>query len=216
VEALLERLDRMPLAIELFAARLRLEPLDRLRKHLDAHLDVKAARRDGPARQATLRSTIAWSWALLLPEEQEALARLTVFRGAAPIDGVEAVLGDDGLAFAASLVDKSLLRAIDAGLTFYESIRAFAAAHLAPDDRARLRHAEYFVERTRSARPGELKSHRDDLPAAFETCLAVERRDDAARLWIAWQENGQATTPLSRLVAESARVPPVVDDAVAF
>jgi predicted ATPase/class 3 adenylate cyclase len=215
VERLVARLDRMPLAIELFASRLRLEPLDRLAARLDEHLDLRSGRRDGPARQATLRSAIAWSWGLLRPEERLALAKLTVFRGPIPVDGAEAVLGDDALPIVESLVDKSLLRASDEGLRFYESIRAFAAEHLPDGDDARARHAAYWAARAESAGPGGLKPHRDDLPLAFETSLSLRRAGDAASAWLAWNHSGRANTPLRALLAAADRVPALEEDALA-
>jgi class 3 adenylate cyclase len=213
VERIVDRLDRMPLAIELFATRLRLEPLPRLLERLDAHLDLRAARRDGPARQATLRATIAWSWALLAPEERTALARLTVFRGPIPLDAAAHVVRDE--AIVESLVDKSLLRSTADGLAFYESIRAFAAEHLAPDDDAPDRHAAWFLARWATAKPGDLRRHREDLPLVFRTRLTRGDGDGAARAWLAWFENGRADTPIRVHVDAAARVPELADDALA-
>jgi len=117
VAELCRRLDGLPLAIELAAARSTLLPPEALLARLDSRLKLlTGGARDLPARQQTLRNTIAWSYDLLTDSEQKLFRRLCVFVGGRTLSAVEAVCaaaGDqewevlDGLA---SLVDKSLLR----------------------------------------------------------------------------------------------------------
>ncbi|HMA38305.1 MAG TPA: tetratricopeptide repeat protein [Chloroflexia bacterium] len=114
VAAICARLDGLPLALELAAARVRLLPpaalLPRLARRLDLLADPVGRR---PARHQTLRATIAWSYDLLDPPEQAVFRRLAVFAGGAALEAAEAVAGSDGpldcLAGIESLVDKSLI-----------------------------------------------------------------------------------------------------------
>ncbi|MCD6032071.1 MAG: transcriptional regulator, family, partial [Thermomicrobiales bacterium] len=118
VVAICRRLDGLPLAIELAAARIRVLPPHALLAQLDHSLPVlTGGARDLPERQRTLRDTIAWSYDLLGPEEQTLFQRLAVFTGGWTLAAAEAVTGCDGdldvLTGIASLVDKSLVRLTD-------------------------------------------------------------------------------------------------------
>ncbi len=154
---LVGRLDRLPLALELAAARTKLSSPEALVERLGGRLDLFRGTRDADPRHATLRATIAWSYDLLEPGEQHAFARLAVFRGGCTLEAAEVVCEAD-IDTIASLLDKSLLRRrVDAGRDRYwmlETIREFAAERLGetPDDDAvRLRHAELMLELARSA-----------------------------------------------------------------
>ncbi|PZS02375.1 MAG: hypothetical protein DLM70_10490, partial [Chloroflexi bacterium] len=107
------RLDGLPLAIELAAARIRVLPPRALLQRLSSRLLTKGAR-DAPARQQTLRNSIDWSHSLLTQEEQRLFARLSVFAGGCTYEAAEAVCNPDGkldvLEGLTSLVEKSLLR----------------------------------------------------------------------------------------------------------
>jgi predicted ATPase/DNA-binding SARP family transcriptional activator len=97
VAEICHRLDGLPLAIELAAARVRLLSVAELLDQLERPLSVlTGGPRDAPARQRTLRATIAWSHDLLTPEEQDLFARLSVFAGGFTIEGVQGVVGGEG------------------------------------------------------------------------------------------------------------------------
>jgi len=158
------RVDGLPLAIELAAARLSMFSPDALLERLGNRLDLlKGGRRDAPERQRTLRDTIGWSFELLTNDEQRLVALLSVFSGATleAVEGVaERVQGFEGidvLDSVGSLIDKSLVRQTDVGattprLSMLETIRQFAAERLGDDPElqsASVRaHAEYFADWT--------------------------------------------------------------------
>ena len=155
------RLDGLPLAIELAAARVKLLSPAALQARLHRSLDfLTGGARDLPARQQTLRATIDWSHELLSPAEQRLFRRLSVFVGGCTLEAAEAVcearrdLGMDILEGMASLVDKSLLRRRDAGhdeprFEMLETVREYALARLAEsgeeDTTARRAHAAYAL-----------------------------------------------------------------------
>jgi predicted ATPase len=148
------RLDSLPLAIELAAARAKTLALAELRARLEERLPLLSkGRRDAPARQRTLRATIDWSYELLTSEEQTAFERLAVFVGGWPADAAEAVCDVD-LDLLESLVDKSLVRHDGGRYTMLETIREYASGRLVERDDAdavRRRHAEWIVALGRSA-----------------------------------------------------------------
>jgi predicted ATPase/class 3 adenylate cyclase/Tfp pilus assembly protein PilF len=117
VDQLTEMLDRLPLAIELAAARSRiLSPADMLDRVAD-RFDLLVARQGRSARQSALLATIDWSWSLLSPEEKAALAQLSVFEGGCSLKAAEAVVEVEGTAASTvdlvqALVEKSLVRPI--------------------------------------------------------------------------------------------------------
>ena len=142
VVSVCRRLDGMPLAIELAAARLRSLSLTELHDRLDQRFRLlTGGSRTALERQQTLRATVEWSYSLLTAAEQLLLRRLSVFAGSFDLDAAEAVCGFDDIevfevaALVGSLVDKSLVVAEPAFTAFryrlLETIRLFAAERLA-------------------------------------------------------------------------------------
>lgn len=136
VEEICRRLDCLPLAIELAAARVKALPPELLLGRLDEPLALLTrGPRDLPERQRTLRATIEWSHALLDPEEQEAFARLAVFAGGCTVDAAERVC-DATLETLDSLVGKSLLQRSGVRFSMLETIREYAGEQLDANDEA--------------------------------------------------------------------------------
>jgi predicted ATPase len=134
IAELCARLDSLPLAVELAAARTKALSPAQILERLSGRLDVLRGGRDVDPRQQTLRATIEWSYDLLTEEEQQLFARLAVFAGGCTLEAAEEVAGAD-LDILQSLVEKSLLRftSSDAGGRYWmlETIREFAGACLA-------------------------------------------------------------------------------------
>jgi predicted ATPase len=148
IAGLCARLDSLPLAIELAAARVKVLSLHELLERLDQRLSVLAGgRRDLPERQRTLRTTIQWSYDLCTEEERTLFRRVAVFAGGATLHAIEDVCGGD-LDLVESLVDKSLIRSDGERFTMLETIRDYAAEQLTEcdeEDEYRRRHAMYFL-----------------------------------------------------------------------
>jgi predicted ATPase len=155
VAEICRRLDGLPLAIELAAARTRLLSPKQLLERLDKRLPLlTGGRRDAPARQRTLRATIEWSHELLDEQEQVVFRRLGVFAGSFTLEAAEAVCGA-GIDSVDSLVEQSLVRGWASGrLGILETIREYATERLEQSDEAeetRRLHAEFFLELAESA-----------------------------------------------------------------
>jgi predicted ATPase/class 3 adenylate cyclase len=165
------RLDGLPLAIELAAARAKLlspqallERLDRFDRRLDV---LSRGARDLPARQQTMRDAVAWSYDLLGPDEQRFFARLAVFVGGATLEACAAVAEDDAgdasldpLELIESLTDKSLVRLEETDdeprVTMFETIRDYGLERLAESDERQAiaaRHAEWYLRLAEEAEP---------------------------------------------------------------
>ena len=134
VEQLVARLDGLPLALELAAARMRLLAPEQLLARLEQRLDLLVGKRDTEERHATLRAAIEWSHELLSEPERRLFARLAVFAGGCTLELAEQVC-DASLDTLGALVDKSLVRRSEhtTGRRFWmlETIRAFAGERLA-------------------------------------------------------------------------------------
>jgi predicted ATPase/DNA-binding SARP family transcriptional activator len=189
------RLDGLPLAIELAAARSKLLTPQALLQRLSSRLQLlTSGARDLPARQQTLRNSIDWSYRLLEPAEQILLSRLVVFVGGCTLEAAESVCnanGDlDGAVFEriASLLDKNLLRREDGPegeprFGMLETIREYALERLEESgegETLRRQHAAYFVAHTRALTPD---THHVDYKSRLER-LAWEH--DNVRAALQW------------------------------
>jgi predicted ATPase/DNA-binding NarL/FixJ family response regulator len=200
------RLEGLPLAIELAAARLKVLTPGELVFRLSSRMGVLASStRDVPARQRALRSAIAWSYDLLDSGERALFRRLSVFAGGwtlGDVDSVCAVNGGDVLTMVESLLDKSLIRRLPgdeqtAEFSMLESLREYAAEQLASHAEAeetRARHAVHYAGLAAQFQaslglPGEqawllwLGRHHANLRAALDYCLGAGQ--DALALWLA-------------------------------
>lgn len=151
IAELVQKLEGIPLAIELAAARLPLLGVDGLISRLGKRLDILAGGfRDAEPRQATLRAALAWSWDLLTEEDQRALVECSLFPGAFSLSSAEAVLSaKDVLCRLDSLREKSMLRVLGTGkLGLFECVRELADEHHAeidPGRSAEARHTAHFL-----------------------------------------------------------------------
>jgi predicted ATPase len=238
VAEICRRLDGIPLAIELAAARVTLLTPRQLSRRLDERFRLlTGGRRDTLPRQQTLRALIDWSHDLLDERERVLFRRLAIFAGSFPLEGAVAVGAADGgldefdvIDVLGSLVDKSLVQAepVDDGLRYrlLESTRAYAAERLG--DAAERRHCaalrlhylrDRFVaamaEVERTDRPGpfiELFSTEiDDVRAALDDALHDDPRSGAelfVALLNAWKNVGVEREGMARCEAFLAVVPP--------
>jgi predicted ATPase/class 3 adenylate cyclase len=183
------RLDNLPLAVELAAARTRILTPAQLQERLEQSLPLlSGGARDAPERQRTLRATIDWSYDLLDDEERQLFRRLAVFAGSFDLEAAEEVCEAD-LDILASLVEKSLLRqTVEGRFFFLATIREYAAEQLAEDpafDGLRRRHAERTLRVAEAAMSrrhegiDELQALHDDARTGLEF-LAGDRKTELA------------------------------------
>src|SRR5215210_7795524 len=220
VAGICARLDGLPLAIELAAARVKLLPpralLARLRQGSDL---LKGGGLDLPARQRTLRSTLRWSHDLLDEQEQRMLRRLSVFAGGCTLHAAEAVSGtmgdlpEEALELVASLVDKNLLRQVEGTggeprLFMLETIREYALERLAEsgeEESVREAHASCYLALAEGAGSklmtaeqmpwlDLLEREHNNLRAALRWSLDLAETETALRLvgalWRFWHVRG--------------------------
>jgi predicted ATPase len=214
VPLIAERLDGLPLALELAAARIKVLTPSQMLERLGHSLDLlTSGAHDAPERQRTLRGTVEWSYLLLTADEQELYARLAVFAGSFELEAAEAVCSAD-IDILQSLVDKSLLRHGQDGRFFMlVTIRELAVEKLQgiPDaSTVRRRFDEYFVgvaeeldareqlSGIRDLSPESLDRFGQELPnfrAALDGVLEDGRGEDALRLgaalWRFWLNRAQ-------------------------
>ena len=221
------RLDGLPLAIELAAARIRIFTPESMLSRLENRLGLLAGgARDLPERQQTLRGAIAWSHDMLDEAEKALFACLSVFVGGAGLEAIEEVCGSevagDVLDALGSLVEKSLVRQSEGiggepRFGMLETIREFAleqsSARGGRDD-LRRRHAELFATlaegwagRVMAADKGatldRVEQDHDNLRAAIAWAIETSAADTAMRLgsalWRFWQMRGYLQEGLERL-----------------
>ncbi len=234
------RLDGMPLAIELAAARVRLLPPDAILARLERQFELLASSaRDVPERQRTLRGAIAWSYDLLAEPGRHLLDRLAVFVGGCDLDTAEEVcgptdaLGIDVFDGIGELTDQSLVRRSEAGdsirFSMPDTIRAYALERLAERgeiDEISGRHARAFLALAREAAPQlsgndqrmwleRLERDHDNLRAALAWAVAAPdpptARGLAFLLWRFWQKRGHLAEARRRL-DEVVAQPWIADD----
>jgi predicted ATPase/class 3 adenylate cyclase len=207
------RLDGLPLAIELAAARIKLLTPAAMLERLGSRLKLlRGGARDLPERQRTLRGTIEWSFALLEEGEQALFGRLAVFSGGRTLEAIEAICDAEGdmpidvLEGVSSLLDKSLLRQEEGPegeprFVMLETIHEFAREKLQASgeaEEARRLHAEYFLAVAEEAEP-ELSG--TEQLAYLER---LEAEHDNMRAALSWSVEREPETAL-RLVGALAR-----------
>jgi predicted ATPase/DNA-binding SARP family transcriptional activator len=235
--ALCRRLDGLPLAIELAAARLRGLSLAAIVEHLEGRMDVPAGRAQaGTERHRTMRAAIDWSYHLLTEPERRMLRRLAVFRGSLQLSGALVVWGDpadgsDPFELLSRLVDQSMVVAAHSldGPTSYrllETIRQYAEERLAEAgevEATRALHAAWCAQLVDAARDwggtqqetwlARLGEAHNDLLASLTWLLAADGDPDAAlamtaQLWWYWYVRGHVAEGLVWLRRTLAAAPP--------
>jgi len=207
VAELCRRLDNLPLAVELAAARTSVLSPAQILERLSQRLDLLKGGRDSESRQQTLRATIEWSYELLTEKERRLFARLSVFAGGCALEAAADVAEAD-LDTLQSLVDKSLIRFADGRFWLLETIREFALERLEETgggEDLRHRHTAYFLELAELAKPelqawsssiwfDRLEAEHDNIRAALGDPLEHGRTDVALRLggavWLFWLTRG--------------------------
>jgi predicted ATPase/class 3 adenylate cyclase len=207
---LCRRLDNLPLAVELAAARTGVLTPPQILDRLAQRLDLLKGGRDAEARQHTLRATIEWSHDLLADDEKQLFARLSVFTGGSTLDAAEEIVEAD-VDELQSLVDKNLVRRTGERFWMLETIREFARERLAAsDDRDAIgrRHAEWFLALAEEAEPflkgaeqavwlERLEDEHDNLRTSLDWFFAHGDVDGAVRLaetlWPFWYMHGHVT-----------------------
>jgi predicted ATPase/class 3 adenylate cyclase len=214
---LCRRLDNLPLAVELAAARTSVLSPQQILERLSQRLDLLKGGRDAEARQQTLRATIQWSYELLDDDEQRLFGQLSVFRGGCTLEAAEHVAKAE-LDILQSLVHQSLLRHTDARFWMLETISEYAAERLEESGEAevpRRRHAEYFLELAEEAEPhlfgreesrewlDRLGREHDNLRAAVDHLQAFGDTELALRLvgavWPFWRDRAHFAEGRRRL-----------------
>lgn len=231
VAHIVTRLDGLPLALELAAARVRLLRPAALRARLHDRLNtLTGGARDRPDRQRTLRGAIGWSYELLDEPERRLFARYGVFAGSASLPLIEAVcgpadeIGRDVLDALEALVDQSLLRVVEQGedeprFAMLATIREYARECLLKSGEAEAierRHAEVYLALAEEAEPrllgpeagrwnDRLEADHDDLRATLDRAVAHDEAGLALRLivalWRFWQVRGHLYEASDRIAA---------------
>jgi hypothetical protein len=165
IAELCARLENLPLAVELAAARTAALTPRQILDRLGERLDLLRGGRDADPRQRTLRATIEWSHGMLSANQRRLFRRLSVFAGGATLEAVEAVCESD-LDTLESLIDKSLVRSADGRYTMLETVREYAAEQLAASGETadvRDRHDEFVKELMAAGIPALMASGDDAL-----------------------------------------------------
>ena len=221
IAELCSRLDDLPLAVELAAARAKALSPAQILERLSQRLDLLQGGRDADARQQTLRATIEWSYALLSADEQRLFRALSVFRGGCTLDAAEEVCGAD-LNTLQSLVEKSLLRFTRERYWMLETIREYTRERLDDDGGTAeyaLRHARWYLARLQANYPERLGAGQPEILAWYDEeednlRAMLDRLSDAATVEAAraaymlhffWRSRGAVAEEHERLRALLAR-----------
>jgi len=220
IATICRRLDGLPLALELVAARLKVLPPTALLARLGEALPLlSGGPRDLPERQRTMRDTVAWSHDLLHTEDQILFRRLSVFAGGFGLPAAEAVGGSAAFEGLSALLENSLVRpgarpsdgeVVEPRFTTLETVRAYGLERLEESgegEEIRGRHADYYVALAERATPElegggqvawleRLESEHDNLRTALAWLLEHGRAEQTARLgsaiWLYWVVRGHA------------------------
>jgi predicted ATPase/class 3 adenylate cyclase len=223
IAELCRRLDNLPLAVELAAARTSVLTPAQIVHRLGKRLDLLKGGRDAETRQQTLRATIAWSHGLLDDHEKQLFARIAVFQGGCTLDAAETV-ADADLDVLQSLCDKSLLRYSDHRYWMLETIREYALEQLAASSEAgdlRRRHAGHYLALAEAAEPelrrytreplDRLEHEHDNARAALDHLEVSGDLDGTLRLasavWAFWFARGHVVEGRRRLDSTLAADP---------
>ncbi len=214
VSRICQRLDGLPLALELAAARLKLLDPDALLDRLDTRLALLTqGSRDLPERHRTLEATIAWSYDLLDPQARMLFSRLSVFADSFGLDAVEQVARGD-LDTLAALVDASLVKPIgESRFLILGTLREFAAGRLEPGDRDELatRHSAFYLELAQRAEPeltgrdttvwlAQLDADHPNLRAALDGIAEPQQASElTSALWRFWLVRGHFEEAQTRI-----------------
>jgi predicted ATPase len=210
IAELCRRLDNLPLAVELAAARTGVLTPPQILDRLAQRLDLLKGGRDAEARQQTLRATIEWSYELLAEHEQRLFSQLSVFAGGCTLDAAEEIVEAD-VDRLQSLVDKSLVRRTGERFWMLETIGELARERLAASDDAGAvgrRHAEWFLALAEEAAPflkgaeqplwlQRLEDEHDNLRTSLDWFFEHDEPELAVRLaaalWVFWYMHGHVT-----------------------
>src|SRR6266550_4585653 len=233
IAGICERVDGLPLAIELAAARIKLFSPQALYARLEKSLDaLGSGARDLPGRQQTLRGAIQWSYDMIDAPGRRLLARFSVFARGGSLEQVESVcgppddIGGDVIDMLDQLADQSLVRRLpdfsEPRFLMLQTIREFAAEQLEQSDEAAAtkdRHVQAFIALVQQAQPYVFGSRRkewldrlemedDNLRAALDWTLATGDAKNAmllsACLWRFWQMRGHIHEGRARVAAALA------------
>lgn len=233
IEAIVDQLDGIPLAIELAAARMAVLTSDEVLQRLSQRFELlTTTSRDRPARHGTVRQTIDWSWELLSEQEREVLSLLAVFDGGFTLAAAEHVAqverAGSVLDLIQALVGKSMVHRAHARVAaptrffLYESVREYALERLGEAGErsaAESRHSDYFLHHAPWSEAGQrlvgdtravsqLAAERRNLEAIYRRALESGRPDDAARSALVLSVVYNALGPLEEAVG---RIEAVLD-----
>jgi predicted ATPase/DNA-binding CsgD family transcriptional regulator len=208
IASICARLDGLPLALELAAARARVLTPDQIRSRLDDTFRLLVGgSRTAPTRQQTLRATLDWSYLLLSAAERQRFERLAVFAGGFDLDGAEAIWSDDdgeagpaALDMLTGLVDRSLVMVLPqaSGMRYrlLEPVRRYAEERLTERgawEATRRQHADYFLKLVEQGEEGlkgadsavwvtRLELEQDNVRAVLRRCLDAREPETALRI----------------------------------